>query len=127
MSLSLIQRIQKEREVTLEHQGITFTFELPTLEFILANLETDLTPQDLARKQILNWAGMNESHFLSDGNPEVEVPFSSELFDIFIANDIELATLALNAFTQKCIEKQNKKNELGKPLKSSSRGKKSGN
>ncbi len=127
MSQSLIERMKQERIFTLTYNDIEFIVEMPSVEYILTGLqkEEQLNSIDEARRFVKGWKNATEDKFVTDGDPNVEVEYSPELFDLYISDNIQLGALVVQETTQKLIEKQNRFADLGKPLPLSSQTKKS--
>ncbi len=87
MSESLIDKIRRSREGTIEVNGITFNFRRPT-DIEVAKLYNDTDGNyskfDVVGTFVFGWT-LKESDIIDGGNDSL-VPFSREIFDEWISD-----------------------------------------
>jgi hypothetical protein len=111
----LLDRMRNERKFSHELNGIMFEIELPTINYILLNLETDVNKIDFVRQQVTGWKEAKESHFIEDGDPKVDVAFHPEVFNEYIVDRPLVANALFHEIVNKATERSTRLNALGKP------------
>lgn len=112
--MDLLERIRQERKFSHEVNGIEFQLEIPQINYILSNLETDLNKIDFLRQQVIGWTNANESHFVKDGDSNIQVSFNKEIFNEYIADRPSVVNVLFNEIIAKATERATRLNDLGK-------------
>lgn len=121
--VSLLERIHKEKHIQVQIDGITFDVEIPSIEYVILN--QGVNNIQVAKEFVRGWEGMNELHFLADGDPEMAVEFNKELCDIYFSDNLVASNEIANSINKKSLENIERLNKLKKPSTSSSKTKKS--
>jgi len=97
---SLIDKIRKARQQTVEAGGFKFTIERPT-DMQVIDLQQDnvrLRQSELLKRFIVGWEGVKETDIIP-GGVGVEVEFDNDLFIEWIADKPNLWTPITDAIT----------------------------
>lgn len=98
MSQFYIDKINKEREIPLEIDGIKITARRPT-HLEMAELEgSEVSIRDLLRRFVIDWE-MTELQLFAGGTPK-QVPFSSDLFMAWVEDKPSFWAPTINAIRQ---------------------------
>ena len=82
--MSLVEKIRKARETSVEAGGRRFVIRRPTDEEALANSRAGASLLDVVRQFTIGWE-MTELDLIPGGSP-TPVPFSAELFGEWVAD-----------------------------------------
>ena len=86
--MSLIDKIRKAREVTIDADGHTFTIRRPTDEEALALRGDEITLVSIVKRFTIGW-NLQEIDLIPGGVP-VAVPFDYDLFSEWVADRPEV-------------------------------------
>lgn len=111
--MSLIERIRKEREFQHQIGNITFTIQIPKINYFLKNLQNEeLTGDQVIQENIIDWEGITENDFFGDGS-DTPVPFDREVLTEYLADRPHIVTELFSKLIEKATERSSRLAELG--------------
>ncbi len=114
--MSLIERIREERKFKHQIGNITFTIQIPKINYFVKNLQNEALTGDLViSENIIGWEGATENDFFGDDS-EVEVPFDQEILSEYLADRPHITTELFQKLIEKATERSGKLASLGKPV-----------
>lgn len=85
MSQSLINKLRKARQSTIEVGEFKFKITRPTDLEIVEMRGKNIVQREIMGRYVIGWEGVTELHITADGTSE-SVAFSPELFEEWIAD-----------------------------------------
>ncbi len=119
--MSLIERIREERKFKHQIGNITFTIQIPKINYFVKNLQNEeLTGDEVIQENIINWEGTTENDFFGDGS-DTPVPFDREILTEYLSDRPQIVTELFSKLIEKATERSSRLAELGNEQTSGSK------
>lgn len=99
MSKTLLEQLNKSREVRVPSGDVTFIILRPTDMDVAMNVRIDIHERDIFRKYVIGWDGITERHIVASGE-NMPAQFSAELFAAWIEDHPEHWNPIINGISE---------------------------